>query len=196
MAGRKRKQGVKRTAKGRISRAADAIIYDRGSQRTADKFSVYGVDGSDAIGRAFHHGLLGDDGLMLRNAARKLHRAYWPMLAVGREKSCLGLDIHGAAANDDLLAQGERQFKIDRERRLTDTLRKVDRMGSAIRRSFDQLVIDINPDCGPAWLDALIWVAKRNAGRKETEPRLAADPAHEQALGRALEALRDIANEW
>lgn len=184
--GRKRKAGVKRTASGRISRARDAS-FDRGSDWTALKFSVYGPDGSDAIGRAYHHGLLGEDGLNLRNAARKLHRAYWPMLQVGREKSCLGLSVFGHEPDDSLLDSDERQHRIDRERKLTDTLRQIDRMGGAHRRAFDQLVLDINPDTGPQWLDALIWAK----GHGKTP-----DVAHTGALERAIEVLAVVANKW
>ena len=121
--GRPRKAG-KRTASGRLK--AQPVTFDKGTERTQDKFSVYGADGSDAIGRAYVMGLLGADSnghptseaLDLRNLARKIHRAYWPMLAVGREKSCLGLDINGQAVNDNLLDPEEREYKIKREKRL------------------------------------------------------------------------------
>lgn len=186
-AGRKSKAG-KRAPSGRLSRAGQVVIFDRGSQRTADKFSVYGPDGSDAVGRAYQAGLLGEeDGVNLRNRARKIHRAYWPMFAVGREKSCLGLDINGQAVNDNLIDPDERQRKIDRERLLNDSTRKIERMSRQHRKAFDELCIDINPDYGPAWLDALIW-AKRH-----DKP---SDPAHEQTLRFALEALNAVASEW
>lgn len=181
--GRPRKSG-KRTASGRL-RAT--VTFDRGSQRTQDKFSVYGPDGSDAIGRAYASGLLGEDGLELRNLARKVHRAYWPMFAVGREKSCLGLDINGQAVNDNLLDSDEREYKIRRERKVTETTRTVTRMGAQHRRAFDGLCLDINPDCGPVWLDALIWA------KKHGKP---ADPAHQQALKHAIEALEQIRTIW
>jgi len=173
--GRKRKNGP-RTASGRLSRAA--ITYDRGTTRTADKFSVYGQDGSDAIGRAYVAGLLGDDGLNLRNAARSVFRAYWPMMAVGRYQCAIG-DKTGA--NDDDLSPERRKA---REEWLTSTLRMIDRMGLPYRRAFDQLVINIHPDEGPAWLDSLIWHAKR---RSDPDPR---DMA---MLAKALEPLSIIA---
>lgn len=185
--GRKKKQG-KRTPSGRLSRAKPQVVtFDKGSQRTQDKFSVYGPDGSDAIGRAYVMGLLGDNGLELRNLARKIARAYWPMLAVGREKSCLGLDIHGQAVNDNMLDPAERERKIARERKLTDTTRQVASMGAQHRRAFDALCIDIHPDCGPAWLDGLIWAKKHGK-----EP----DPAHRQALAHAIAALENVADKW
>lgn len=182
--GRPRKAG-KRTKSGRLKERP--VTFDKGSDRTQDKFSVYGPDGSDAIGRAYVMGLLGPNGLELRNLARKIHRAYWPMLAVGREKSCLGLDINGQISNDDLLDPEERDYKIRREKNLTDTLRKVERMGRQHRKAFDDLVIEIMPDHGPVWLEQLIWAKERNV-----EP----DPAAKQALARAIYALEQIASEW
>lgn len=185
--GRKRKKG-KRTPSGQLSRAKPrAVTYDKGTDRAQMKFSVYGADGSDAIGRAYQSELLGQDGLELRNLARKVFRAYWPMLSVGREKSCLGLDVNGQAVNDDLLPAEERQYKIDRERKLTQTLRQIDLMGPQARKAFDQLCIDIHPDCGPSWLDAIIYARK-----KGMEP----DIAHRRNLDMALRALREISNEW
>ena len=198
--GRPKKSG-KRTKSGRLSRAKPVeVIFDKGSQRTQDKFSVYGADGSDAIGRAYVMGLLGVDSsgqptseaLELRNLARKIHRAYWPMLAVGREKSCLGLDINGQAVNDNLLDPEERERKIAREKRLTETLRAIAKLGAGHRRAFDELCIDINPDQGPHWLEGLIWDRRRvNRGAPSV-----ADPAHRQALHRAVEALESVANRW
>ena len=182
--GRPSKSG-KRTKSGRLKERP--VTFDRGTQRTQDKFSVYGADGSDAIGRAYVMGLLGDNGLELRNLARKIHRAYWPMLQVGREKSCLGLDVNGMAVNDNLLDPEEREYKIRREKRLTETLRSVERMGRQHRKAFDDLVVEINPDSGPLWLDAMIWAKEH--GR---EP----DPAHTQALERAIAALEHIADDW
>lgn len=185
--GRKRKPG-NRTPSGQLSRAKPKqVTFDKGSDRTQDKFSVYGPDGADAIGRAYVKDLLGDNGLELRNLARKIHRAYWPMLAVGREKSCLGLDINGQAVNDNLLDPEEREYKIKREKRLTDTLRTVERMSRQHRKAFDDLCIEINPDTGPAWLDKLIW-AKQHGKTP--------DRADAQALERAIEALKAVANEW
>lgn len=182
--GRPRKAG-KRTKSGRLKERP--VIFDKGSQRTEDKFSVYGADGSDAIGRAYVMGLLGDNGLELRNLARKIHRAYWPMLAVGREKSCLGLDVNGMTVNDDMLEPEEREYKIAREKRLTETLRSVQRMGTQHRKAFDDLVIEIMPDHGPQWLEQLIW-----AKSHRVEP----EPSAKQAMERAIGALEQIAARW
>ena len=182
--GRPSKSG-KRTKSGRLKERP--VTFDKGTQRTQDKSSVYGPDGSDAIGRAYVMGLLGDNGLELRNLARKVHRAYWPMFGTGREKSCLGLDVNGMAVNDNLLDADEREYKIKREKRLTETLRSVARMGNAHRKAFDELCIDINPDHGPKWLEQLIWAKSHRVGP---------DPAAQQALERAIAALEHIAPEW
>lgn len=184
-AGRKRKQG-KRTTSGRLSRAGEQR-YDKGSDAAQARQSQFGEDGYDPIGRAYRAGLLGEDGLELRNLSRKVFRAYWPMLAVGIEKSCLGLDIHGQAANDDLLDPDARQYKIDREKKLTETLRQLDRMGRQHRKAFDDLCIEILPDFGPSWLDGLIWAKGHN------KP---ADPAHLTSLKLAIEAMERIAHKW
>lgn len=182
-AGRKRKAG-KRTASGQLSRAKGSIVFDQGSPRTRDKFSVYGQDGSDAIGRAYHHGLLGDDGLNLRNAGRRVFRAYWPMFAVGRVQTAIG-DKSGHANDDELLDRDQRERRIAAERWLADTLRMVDRMGRETRRAFDQLVININPDEGPAWLDSIIWHRARGVEPVEADMK---------TLAKALEPLSHIAN--
>lgn len=179
-AGRKRKDGA-RTSSGRLSRAKDQT-FDRGSDITRDKASVYGTDGSDAIGRAYVTGLLGPDGLNLRNVARSVFHAYWPMYAVGRETCAIG-DKSGAANDDELLDQTILDRKIAREAWLNQTLRTVDRMGIDHRRAFDQLVVNINPDCGPSWLDALIW------HKHERTPPPA---SYTRTLRMALEALEKI----
>lgn len=141
--GRNRKAG-KRTKSGQLSRAGQCR-FDRGSDKAADKFSIYGTDGSDALGRAFVHGLLGDDGIVLRDTGRAVARAYWPMLSVGRVGCTLGTKS-GAGGEGNL----------EREQWLTATLRRIDAMGRDKRRAFDELAIDINPDTGPDWLDRTI----------------------------------------
>lgn len=149
------------------------------------KFSLYGADGSDAIGRAYVAGLLGEDGLNLRNAARMIFRAYWPMFRVGAERSCLG-DKTGGGFAPEPLDPDERQRRIDREKWLTATLIRIDRMDKTMRtrRAFDQLVIEVNPDCGPDWADTLIWHKTRD------KP---APVECEQALARAIAALELVA---
>lgn len=164
--GRKPKPG-KRINGGRHSRAGvPSVIFDKGTDKARDKFSVYGQDGSDAIGRAYIAGLLGDNASIVRDYARKVFRAYWPMLAVGPIGCAIGDKTWGSNDNDG------RDYLIDRERWLTDTLRRIDRMGRPTRKAFDQLVIEINPDEGPAWLESLIWHKRhdRSPPREVSEP--------------------------
>jgi hypothetical protein len=148
--GRKAK-AVKREANGRASRKGlPRVTFDVGTDRARIKIEMYGTDGTDAIGRARVHGLLGEDGDAIRDTARKVARAYWPMLEVGTYRCTL---------SDSASGFWREQSEADKRREewLTDTLRKVDRMGRAHRRAFDDLVIDIHPDSGPAWLDEIIW---------------------------------------
>ena len=181
-AGRKRKAGT-RTKSGALSRAG-VVRYDQGTDYSRMKVSVYGTDGTDAIGRAFHHGLLGPDALNLKNAARAVFRAYWPMMGVGIEKSCLGTERGSGGNSDGIIDLDTHDRMIARKRWLEDTLRTVDRMGRDHRRAFDGLCIDINPDCGPSWLDSLIW-HKGHGSEAPVGDRL--------RLMRALEALAIIA---
>lgn len=182
-AGRKRKAG-KREPNGRLSRI-DVPRFDTGTDRARLKFSQYGTEGADAIGRAHAHGLLGPDADNLRDTARKIARAYWPMLEVGSYRCTLNDGSGGANDNSDETAE-DRSARIKRrEEWLSRTLRTVDVMDTARRHrsAFDGLVIDVHPDSGPRWLDAIIWA--KGHGR---EP-LASDLA---ILERAKAALVEV----
>ena len=164
--GRNRKSG-KRTKSGQLSRAGQCR-FDRGSDKAADKFSTYGTDGSDALGRAFVHGLLGDDGIVLRDTGRAIARAYWPMLCVGPIGCTLGTKTgEGGDGNKD------------REDWLLDIRRKIDKMGHDKKVAFDQLAINWHVDEGPCWLDRLI--AKQELKQDR------------QKLDMAIEVLRALA---
>ncbi len=176
-AGRKRKN-VKREPNGRASRKGDIrVTFDYGTDRARLKFENYGTDGADAIGRAYVAGLLGDDADALRDTARKICRAYWPMLVVGPH-SCTLADKSGGV-NDNFDAE---RIKA-REEWLTRILRTVDHMGRSYRACFDDLVVDVHPDSGPLWLESLIWHKKH--GR---------DPAlvDVQRLAKAIDGLRAV----
>ena len=43
-----------------------------------------------------------------------------------------------------------------REDVLNDTLTTVNKLGRGVRAAFDELIIELNPDCGPNWLDRII----------------------------------------
>jgi hypothetical protein len=161
--GRPRKSGP-RTASGAPTRAK----VDRGNPRTAAKYERFGSDGSDAIGRAYRANLLGHHGKALLDASRAIFRAYWPMLEVGRN-SCTLADRGGGT-------RIETERDKARETWLLSKVRGVDAMGHDIRRAFDELVIDVNPDSGPPWLDRLL-----NGGTERLE------------LDKALQALKVLA---
>jgi hypothetical protein len=139
--GRKRKSG-NRTPSGALSRAR----IDYGNEVTAAKFDKFGTDGSDAIGRAYRMMLLGSDerAKALLDTARALHRAYWATLPGGADQR----DGQGGAGDDERILQ--------RERWLLAQIDTVNSFGHPIRVAFDELVIDVQPDCGPVWLDRII----------------------------------------
>lgn len=164
-AGRKRKTG-KRTPSGQLSRAGR--LYDKGTERAEWKQSIYGADGSDALGRAYVMGLLGEHGQTLLATGRAIARVYWPIFGTGR----IGCTLGGATG-------GGGDGNKAQEEWLTAQLRIVDAMGIDYRRAFDDLVIDVNPDEGPCWLDRLI----------DRKPKL----ADQATLYRAIYALNKLA---
>ena len=147
------------------SRSASGRKRDRTVQRVEPcdgvlrKRSFYGAaandtDYADAIGRAYSAGLLGngEKAKDLLNAGRKVAWQYWAV-------------FKPEYPTPDTLARFQPQsggapVDPDRERiledALTDTLTMLNRYGRDVRRAFDKLVIDMNPDCGPAWLDRII----------------------------------------
>lgn len=180
--GRKRKNAA-RTSSGRISRAKPFRIepcIDRGTDRAQAMQAIYGQDGADAIGRAYRAGFLGsgNEAKALLDKARSVFNAYWSAYGVGMiRKSSTADNDNGSTATPD------HERIREREERLREDLHAVNRMGPAYRRAFDQLVIDINPDHGPSWLDSLLW------SDKHAKPQ---DPAAIGQLRRAVEALENI----
>lgn len=148
--GRKRKPGA-RTKSGRLSRAGK-LRYDPGTERAQAMQALYGPDGCDAIGRAYQAGLLGqgNEAKALLDMARQVSRLYWRAYETGGIKSCIADKNFGAIVDIDH-ARVRQQ-----EEWLSESLRVVNSMGRTVRRSFDQLVVDVNPDCGPRFLDNLL----------------------------------------
>lgn len=146
--GRKRKAGL-RTKSGQLSRAV--VKIDRGNPRAELMTALYGTNGSDAIGRAFERGLMGggQDAKAMLDTARAIHRAYWSWYANGPIRCALA-DRNGASV------EGDDEREARQEKWLNAMLKIAGKGGSTERTLFDQLVIDVNPDCGPAWLDRLI----------------------------------------
>lgn len=147
--GRKRKAGL-RTESGRLSRAGAVPRIDRGNIRAELATILYGTNGSDAIGRAFERGLLGQgaEAKALLDTARAIHRAYWAWYVNGPIR-CPLAERNGASMRDDTERERRQEAWLNA---MLDTAR---RGGHPVRVLFDQLVIDVNPDYGPAWLDRL-----------------------------------------
>lgn len=150
-AGRKRSL-AKRTDAGRVSRAG--IGPDRGTERTQAMQALYGPDGTDAIGRAYRAGLLGEgtEAKALLDTARRIANAYWRAYATGSYKCPLANSPTGGSHEPD-----HEQIR-KREEWLRDSLAAIQRMG--LRPQFDALVVDVHPDSGPPFVDAVIF-AKR-----------------------------------
>ena len=147
---RKRKTG-KRTDSGRLSRAITAT-HDKGTDRTAAKFNKYGTDGADPIGRAYVTGLLGtgQDAKALLDTARSIFRAYWAWYEVGPINCTLADRKSGAWIDNDSDREARQEEWLDR------MLKMAGKQGFNRRTWFDELVIDIQPDVGPVWLDRII----------------------------------------
>jgi len=179
--GRPRGSG-KRTAKGRLSREAaevQARRVVRGNPKAEEKKRVYGTNGADAIGRAYERGLIGggQNAKAMLDTARSIFRAYWAWYATGPARCALA-DRTGASEPDD----------DKRERRQEDWLNGCLSIaaghGHASRVLFDQLVIDLNIDEGPAWLDRIL----------AATPRRPAHPADMARLNAALDVLAECAD--
>jgi hypothetical protein len=155
--GRKRKQ-AKREPNGKPSRKGQVRMqFDHGTARAKLKFDQYGTDGADAIGRAYQAGLLGENADAIRDTARKIARAYYPMMEVGPTRCALNDNFGDPNDNSD-----HERIKA-RETWLSGILRSVDAMSREHRRSFDELVIDRHPDSGPPWLERLIYARKHSS---------------------------------
>ncbi len=157
--GRKRKDG-QRTKSGRLSRGA--ANYDYGNIIAQAKTKRFGTNGSDAIGRAFESGLLGDvvDDKVMLDAARSINRIYHQSFSVGSIRSAIGERSYGASH----IVDNERILR--QEKWLINCLDRIDALGPIVRRRFYELCININPDNGPIWLDNLI--EKRNCRISQT----------------------------
>lgn len=181
--GRKRKQG-RREPSGRIQRKSVLqVAPDRGTDAMQAKAAMYGSHGTDAIGRAYMAGLLGQiDSASARamlDTARKLSRDYHRAYEQAPYKGTLADRTGGSVI--DLDHARIRQT----EERLREALHMVDRMGRQVRLAFYSLVIEQHPDSGPPWLENMIW-----AKRTGKPPH----PAAQAFLKRALAPLDILAN--
>lgn len=133
----------------------DGLIRKRVAYGVADNDADY----ADAIGRAYIAGLLGagDRAKDLVVAARKVAWQYWRI-------------FQPQFGTPDSLArfqpqQPARRIEPDEERiledALNDSLEIIGKAGRNVRLAFDQLVIDMNPDHGPPWLDRIIFAHRQ-----------------------------------
>lgn len=161
---RKRNPG-QRTKSGRLSRAVSAIPHDKGCDRIAQKFSRFGTDGADAIGRAYATGLLGEGqaAKAILDTARAIFRAYWSWYQIGPINCTLADRKSGAWIDNDADREARQEEWLNR------MLRNAGPQGRDKRRWFEQVVVDFNPDFGPDWLDRLI----NNQGTAQDRQRMA-----------------------
>lgn len=178
--GRKRKPGA-RTANGkRPSRAGYVPLIDKGTERVQAIQALYGQDNADAIGRAYRSGLLGEGApaKAMLDTARRISNVYWAAYSNGGYQCPLGERTFGGGNPDHEAIKR-------REEWLNDCLTRIRNMGPGVNRAFRQLTIDVNPDCGPDWMDRLIWASRKGIG---------ADIADQQTLRAALDALEVLAS--
>lgn len=153
--GRKRKQGVKRTPTGRISRAGQRDhSFDRGSEWVQSMRAKYGEHYNSALGRAFVHGLLGEgqEANDRYAEAKRFGRLYARLIDQDRYRCALDRTPRGNLAVAVDLDQLE--WEQDQQRWLMDAIDKIDATGC--RPFFDQLLGAAYTDRGPYWLDNLL----------------------------------------
>lgn len=181
-AGRKRKQG-KRTRSGRLSRAG-IPRFDKGTDHAQAMQALYGQDGCDAIGRAYRSGLLGEgsEAKALLDTARKISNAYWAAYETGGFVSPLAGRIP-TSGNITHLDHERIKRREEWLRACTDFVRD---LGPEVDRAFRQLVIDVNPDHGPLWLDRLCFAARTR--------HIEAEQHDERTMRAALDALEQLSD--
>lgn len=160
---------VAATQVGEVS--ADERSKRRGRQET---------DTCDALGRAYCAGLLGAGERADRRlqAGRKIAAQYWRVLGFPTPDSLARFQPQQPSMPLDPKTE-----RI-REDALTTALDMVRARGRDVRKFFDQLVIDPNPDQGPPWLDAMVGAHRE---------RRAASERDTTALGLAMEGLDVLA---
>jgi len=176
--GRKRKQG-KREKNGRLSRVGIGRRV-KGSDHAQLMQTLYGQDGCDAIGRAYRSGLLGEgnEAKAMLDMARSIFAAYWATYTHGRITCAIGDKTSGSVISMDS-AKAKR-----REEWLNETLDFVRSQGARYRKPFYQLVIDINPDCGPDWIDRLCFAQRSKA--------MVVEPMDQTRLDLAIHVLKQL----
>lgn len=149
--GRPRKSG-KRTKSDRL---ITPQTRDNGTEAAQARRDIFGENGCDAIGRAYTIGVLGQGHIATDRLriARQLFAWYWP--SVGMPGYTCALNQEPRGHSPEITPEQHRE-QLERERRMNARLAEARKCGHEAYRAFDQLVIDVNPDCGPDWLDLLV----------------------------------------
>lgn len=191
-AGRKRKAGERHDC-GRLK-----VVRDYGCDGVRRRMEAYGRPPSpanddptqrredhsqthDAIGRAYSSDLLDrniDRARDLMTGARKIAAQYWRVYGFGSGDSLAKFQPSGGYGIADPVRD-----KI-REDALNIALAAVSKKGRPVRAAFDELIIEMNPDHGPAWLDRII--ASRRGGPS-------ANRSDWEKLDLAITGLREVA---
>jgi hypothetical protein len=177
--GRPRKPG-KRNKSGRL---LSSIPRDNGTDQAILRRDMFGENGADAIGRAFVIGALGT-GTIARDRlafARGMYADYWQWSPLANYRCALDKSPVGSS---EPTAERIEAMKR-RDARLTRNLERARKAGHAEYRAFEQLVIDINPDSGPSWLDGLCMLHFLRTLLPDLKPR----PEDSTAVARSLRAL-------
>lgn len=176
-----------RTASGRLRARPDARVEPcEGVQRRHDLYGIAAndtgdaeerkqrrrdeTDTCDAIGRAFNAGLLHRDRARakeLLNAGRRIHRQYWRHIVDPSHKHRDSLARYMPESGASPFTDDEKDRII--EQALNDALALVKAEGHNVRFAFDQLVVDLNPDSGPVWIDRIVEAHRARPPRRASE---------------------------
>ncbi|WP_151895429.1 hypothetical protein [Sphingomonas sp. NIC1] len=134
-------------------------------RRQAYQLVANDTDTCDALGRAYSAGLLGtgEHAKSLMIAGRKIAGQYWRVLGFPTPDSLARFQPRAPSTPMD----PEREKIM--EAALNDGLAMVRALSRDHRRAFDMLVIDPNPDCGPAWLDRIVYAHRRGEAPREAD---------------------------
>lgn len=183
--GRPRKSG-KRTKSGRL---ISERLRDNGTDAAQMRRDIFGENGCDAIGRAYTIGALGigDIAKDRLTIARQLFAWYWPSMNLPGYRCPLNREPVG---HSEAPSVEQHREQVERERRMNAKLEAARKTGHQGYHAFDQLVIDVNPDSGPAWLDLLVmeWAFSKTLPVAKADWSTALWNAHKQ-LGMAVKAL-------
>lgn len=151
-----------RSASGRLrDRTPKRVEPSEGIVRRKASLGVPANDTNtcDALGRCYIAGFLGrgdreERARSLLAAGRKIASQYWRVYGFATPDSLARFQPGNASVPMDPALE-----KI-REDALNVALEMVRARGHQVYTAFQQLVVDMNPDQGPRWLDAMIWAEK------------------------------------